>query len=182
MTAQRRKGAAKKKPAELTTAASSSLVWHTEQRRVGDLVEWEANPRQLTEKQAEDLRESLHRFGYVEPVAIDTDGKIVGGHQRRRMLLDAATVAPDTLIDVRVPNRPLSDDEFVELAIRLNRNTGEWDFDKLGNEFDGTDLIDWGFRAEELVGDFGDPKEKEPKEKPDKQVECPSCATKFYPS
>jgi hypothetical protein len=97
VTAQRRKGAAKKKPKtpepQAQVVASSSLVWHTEQRRVGDLVEWEANPRQLTEKQAEDLRESLHRFGYVEPVAIDTDGKIVGGHQRRRMLLDAATVA-----------------------------------------------------------------------------------------
>lgn len=156
---KKRKGAqprpAEPPVADIVFVPPGGLVWRTEQRAVGDLVEWEANPRQLTEKQAADLKESLQRFGYVEPVAIDVDGKIVGGHQRRRILLDIAAVAPDTLIDVRVPNRPLTDDEFTELAIRLNKNTGEWDWDKLGNAFDIADLTEWGFDEKHLLDDQG---------------------------
>ena len=43
-----------------------------------------------------------------------------------------------------------------ELNIRLNRNNGEWDWDKLANEFDLSELIDWGFDAKDL-GVFEEP-------------------------
>ena len=38
------------------------LIWHTEKRKIKDLVPTEGNPRQLTTKQAEDLQKSLKRF------------------------------------------------------------------------------------------------------------------------
>ena len=34
----------------------------------------------------------------------------------------------------------------------MNKNTGDWDFDILANSWDATDLIDWGFTIDELVG------------------------------
>ncbi len=40
--------------------------------------------------------------------------------------------------------------EVEELNIRLNKNTGDWDFDVLGNEWEITDLIKWGFEPHEL--------------------------------
>jgi len=179
--AKRHKGTASKLP----PAAPSSLEWTTEQRRIGDLVEWESNPRQLTEKQAADLTESLKRFGYVEPIAINTDGMIVGGHQRKRMLLAMAQVNPKQMVDVRVPSRELTEDEFVELAIRLNRNLAGWDWDKLANEFEATDLIGWGFAADEMVGDFGPGAPEDQghldQKQPPPEVECPSCKHRFTP-
>jgi len=122
------------------------ITWHTERRRIGDLVEWEKNPRRLTVQQAIHLGESLKKFGYVEELVLNADGiSIIGGHQRRRVLIAQALINPDAEIDVRMPSRTLSDKEKEELALRLNRNTGEWDWDKLANEFDQVQLLEWGF-------------------------------------
>jgi len=51
---------------------------------------------------------------------------------------------------VRVPERELTEREAEELAIRLNKNTGDWDFDALANNFELDDLLDWGFDKKEL--------------------------------
>ena len=46
------------------------LIWHTEQRKIKDLIPTEGNPRQMTAKQVEDLKKSLNKFNLVEiPVA-----------------------------------------------------------------------------------------------------------------
>ena len=37
-----------------------------------------------------------------------------------------------------------------ELNIRLNKNTGEWDWDILANDWEVDDLLAWGFTEEEL--------------------------------
>jgi len=51
---------------------------------------------------------------------------------------------------VRVPERELTEREAEELAIRLNKNTGDWDFDALANNFELDDLLNWGFDKKEL--------------------------------
>lgn len=151
------------------------ITWTTEKRRIGDLVEWEKNPRRLTEKQAEGLRDSLLKFGYVEPVVVNHDGKsMIGGHQRRRVMQLFLAVDPTFEIDVRIPSRELTPEEREELAIRLNKNTGEWDFDILANEFDEDKLIAWGFEAPE----FGMEAEKNPASMGDQNQKhdfCPKC-------
>lgn len=132
-------------------AAIAPITWRTERRKIRDLIEWDKNPRRLTQKQAKDLGASIRRFGYVEEVVLNADGKnIIGGHQRRRVLLAQALVNPDAEIDVRMPSRQLTDKERDELAIRLNRNVGEWDYDRLANEFDTIELVDWGFEPSEF--------------------------------
>ena len=43
------------------------LTWTNERRRLGDLIPWPRNPRQIREKEAKRLAESFDEFGQVEP-------------------------------------------------------------------------------------------------------------------
>ena len=128
---------------------SVKLTWHTEKRRLGDLIEWDKNPRQLKDHDAEHLKKSLDNFGVADPLIINTDNRIIGGHMRRRIMLKNG-YKEDDLVDVRVPERELTEREAEELAIRLNKNTGDWDFDALANNFELDDLLEWGFDKQEL--------------------------------
>jgi len=151
------------------------LKWHTEQRKVKDLIPFEGNPRQLTEKQAKDLEKSLKRFDLVEIPAIDTDNKTIAGHQRLKILQSLGR--GDEVIDVRVPSRKLTDAEFLEYNLRSNKNTGEWDFDLLAN-IDETLLTDVGFDEIDLNRMFNletDIKEKEFDENIETKNKCPKC-------
>ena len=124
------------------------LIWRTEKRRIGDLVAYEHNPRFMTPEQEAELAASLERFNLAEIPAIDTNNRIVAGHQRIRLLIKMGKV--DELIDVRVPNRPLTEDEFREYLIRSNANTGSWDTEILAQEFDLPQLEGWGLDEKTL--------------------------------
>lgn len=126
------------------------LKWHTEQRIVNDLIPYEENPRTITEKQKNDLEESLKRFDLMSIPVINTDNIIISGHQRMKILqlLDRGNEE----IDVRVPNRKLNDDEVKEANLRENKNVASWDFNMLA-DFDEELLLDVGFTEEEI----GDP-------------------------
>lgn len=56
--------------------------------------------------------------------------------------------------------------EEKELNIRLNANTGGWDFDALANSWDAEELEEWGLDV------WQEPKENESKED---KVPCPVC-------
>lgn len=122
------------------------------QVKVSDLIFAEYNPRQLSEKQGKDLMDSIKRFGFVDPIIVNSNPErmnvICGGHQRVRMaqILDIEKI-PVHYID-------LTPDKEKELNIRLNRPYGEWDWDMLANEFDEVDLIEWGFDEKEFGGQF----------------------------
>lgn len=109
----------------------TSLTWTTEKRKVKDLIPYEANPRNLSSEQASKLKESLKRFNLVEIPAIDTDNKILAGHQRVKIMLLLGR--GEEKIDVRVPSRKLSKEEFEKYNLISNRLTGEWNFDLLKN-------------------------------------------------
>lgn len=128
--------------------AKVKLKWHTEQRKVSELIIWDKNPHVMTDTEKGNLSKSLDKFDYVEVVIINTDNRLIGGHQRRNDFI--AKGKQDELIDVRVPNRKLTDKEFNELAIRLNKNRGHDDEALLKQFFDAEDLKDWGFDEQEL--------------------------------
>ncbi len=123
------------------------IEWHNEKRKINELVPHAKNPRKLTKKEQENLTESLSRFNLVEIPVINLDGTILAGHQRLKVM--ALLGRGKEEIDVRVPNRQLTDDEADEYLIRSNKNTGEWDYKKL-NEFDADDLLSFGFESYEL--------------------------------
>lgn len=123
----------------------SGIAWYNVKRRIRDLKEWDRNPRKLTDSQAKHIATSIIKFGYAEPITLNADNRIIGGHQRARILLQAGLITMDTQLDVRLPSRPLTDEEHEELALRLNKNTGEWDWEKLSVEFDQNFLREVGF-------------------------------------
>jgi len=129
-----------------------ALEWRTERRKIDDLIPFEGNPRQLTTKQAEDLKKSLKRFNLVEIPAITLKNKILAGHQRLTIMKTLGRGQEE--IDVRVPSRDLTEEEEKEYLLRSNKNTGEWDWDALAN-FDHDVLLDVGFTADELDDGFG---------------------------
>lgn len=132
---------------EEAVAEAEVIEWRTEKRKVSDLKDWAKNPRRFTAKGMDDLKASMTRLGYIDPIAINADGTIIGGHARKKMLKELGLKE----IDVRVPDRQLTDKEIEEAVVRLNKNVaGEWDFDALANNFDTQDLIEWGFAAEDL--------------------------------
>lgn len=119
-------------------------------RKIDDLIGAEYNPRELTDKQYKDLKDSLKRFGIVDPVIVNKHPErmdiIVGGHQRSKVWKDLGN---DMISTVEVE---LSPEKEKELNVRLNKNTGQFDMDALANYFEQDDLIEWGFDEGELVG------------------------------
>lgn len=120
---------------------------------IEDLNEATYNPRRLTKKQYADIKASLKEFGMVENIVVnshpDRKNIIIGGHQRVKVLKSMGIKeVPVHYISIEDENKEQ------ELNVRLNKNVGEWDFDKLANEFEQEDLINWGFDESELLGDF----------------------------
>jgi ParB-like chromosome segregation protein Spo0J len=116
--------------------------------KIADLKAAEYNPRQISEEQFTQLKKSIEGFGAVEPIVINKNIKrknvVVGGHQRLKVMKALGwEEVPCVEVDL-----PLAREK--ELNIRLNKNTGEFDFDILANEFDIEDLIEWGFSENEL--------------------------------
>lgn len=126
------------------------INWKTEKRKLNELRPWERNPRQATEKQWQDLEKSLEKFSLADPLIINKDNTIIGGHFRWKVLKEKGIEE----VDVRVPDRQLSEKEVEELNVRLNKNLGEWDYDLLAN-FDEDLLKGIGFEDEELDEIFG---------------------------
>jgi ParB-like chromosome segregation protein Spo0J len=115
-----------------------------EKLKIAELNPAEYNPRKMTNKQYEDLKNSLEKFGLVDPIIINADNTVVGGHQRLRIMRELGAEYVPT---VRVN---LSKEDEKELNIRLNKNTGEFDIDVLANNFEVDELKDWGFKDVEL--------------------------------
>jgi len=122
------------------------MKWNLEKRDISEIYLNEYNPRTLSKKQEKELKRSLRKFGLCQPIIINTIGKILGGHQRVKLLQSMGYNS----IDVYVPQEPLTEKEEEELSIRLNKNTGSWNFDLLADCWDCEDLISYGFSMEEL--------------------------------
>jgi DNA modification methylase len=118
------------------------LEWHNEKRKVKDLIPYEKNPRILSPKQQDDLIKSFKRFNLVELPAIDLDGRIIAGHQRVRIMILLGR--SDENIDVRMPNRKLTEEEYKEYLLRSNANVADWDYELL-KSFDVDLLLEVGF-------------------------------------
>ena len=125
----------------------AKLVWHTEKRKIKDLIPYKGNPRQMTKKQQKDLENSLAKFNLVEIPAIDTDNKIIAGHQRLKIL--KLLGRGKEIVDVRIPSRKLTNQEFKEYNLRSNKNVAEWDYDLLKGIEENL-LAEVGFEDEQL--------------------------------
>lgn len=163
--------------------SEQKIKWSLERRAIKSLVPYEHNPRIIKGKKFEDLKKSIDKFGMAEPIIINTDSVIIGGHARFYALQSENV----EWVDCYVPDRTLDEKEVKELNIRLNKNVaGEWDFEILANEFGMEDLKEWGFDDHEFGQfDFGT---KEQQGKLDemgggesKIYTCPNCNHSWKP-
>lgn len=131
-----------------------NITWKIEKRKVADLIAADYNPRKMTEQEERDLEESIGEFGAVIPVVINIGKRaniLIGGHQRTRLYLKKGIED----VDVMVPSRELTLAEEKRLNLRLNKNTGGWDQEKL-REMGLTLLLDVGFGDDDLQVFFDD--------------------------
>jgi ParB-like chromosome segregation protein Spo0J len=104
------------------------------------------NPRQISKKQYNDLKDSLDKFSLVEPIVVNKDMTIIGGHQRYKIWKENAEQSNVDDITIPCVVLDLNKEQERELNIRLNKSGGEWDMDILANEFDIEELKEWGFK------------------------------------
>ena len=115
---------------------------------IKDLIGAEYNPREISDKQLADLKDSIKRFGFVEPIIVNINKErkniIISGHQRVK--------AANALEIKEVPclELDLTLDKEKELNVRMNKAGGEWDLKLLQENFDLPDLIEWGFDEKDL--------------------------------
>ena len=142
----------------------------TERRKLTEIFPAEYNPRKdLKPEDAEwkNIARSLATFGYVDPIIINQDGTIIGGHQRAKVL----QAMGHTEVDVVVVDMEKSDE--MALNIALNKIGGQWDLDKLKEtlqdiDTSSLDIKVTGFSEGELqlmLGDLG--ADEEEKDEPD---------------
>lgn len=138
--------------------------------KIEDLKENPENPRQATEKEFNDLKKSIQKFGIVDPIIVNKrTQRIVGGHFRVKVAKSMGIKEmPAVYVD-------LDEAQERELNVRLNKNLGEWDWDKLTG-FDKELLIDWGFDKDELDFKFGI---KDESENLGYTIDCPYCNQKI---
>lgn len=141
------------------------IQWQPKKVKVSQLKEYEGNPRDFTEKGMKELKRSIEKFGIAEPICCNPDLTIIGGHARKKTLIDLGIKE----ITAWIPERKLNDKEVKELNVRLNKNiAGDWNFDILENNFELDELRDIGFSNIELGLGFDDiDVDKEYKEMPE---------------
>lgn len=123
-----------------------------ETRRLADLKPADYNPRKKLEPgdpEYEKIARSIEEFGYCDPIIINRDGTIIGGHQRTQVLLDMGAETADCVVV------DLDPDKEKALNIALNKITGSWDEAKLAEligslDLEGYDLTKTGYSEPEL--------------------------------
>lgn len=115
---------------------------------INDLINSDYNPRKWDTKALSDLKESIRRFGIVDPAIVNSAENrkniVIGGHMR----IVAAKELGITEMPIIYLDIPDIEKER-ELNLRLNKNQGEFDFALLAN-FAEDLLADIGFSSEEL--------------------------------
>lgn len=100
-----------------------------EKKNTTDLLPADYNPRKDLkpgDAEYEKLKRSIEQFGYVEPVIWNqTTGRVVGGHQRLKVLMDMGMTEVDCVVVA------MDEEKEKALNIALNKISGDWDKDKL---------------------------------------------------
>lgn len=124
------------------------ITWKPELRKLSDLKPFAKNPRIITEQGLKELGDSFDEVGQCQPLAVNTDNTILSGHARAQRLISEDANGE---VLVMVPDRTLTPKQEEAVIIRLNKNVvGKWDFDILANQFEMSDLANWGFTEADL--------------------------------
>lgn len=117
------------------------------------------NPRKHDAAAAEKLKDSIRRYGLVDPILVNSapkrKGVIIGGHFRWKVAKELG-IEQVPVVFLNIPSL----EREKELNLRLNRNTGDWDWELLKG-FDIDLLLDVGFDDVDLSHVWDDSLETE---------------------
>lgn len=125
------------------------------------------NPRKKLksgDKEYEKIKNSIMEFGYVEPIIVNYDMTVIGGHQRLTVLRDLGyTEAQCVVLHIEDENKVKA------LNIALNKITGAWNEQLLADLLVDLQNVDFnidltGFEAPEVEQLFSKVHDKEVKE------------------
>lgn len=96
------------------------------------LIPADYNPRKKLKKKDKEyikIKNSIDKFGYIDPVIINSDYTVIGGHQRLTVLKDLGYTEIDcVVVDVDKNNEKA-------LNVALNKISGDWDLELLKDLF-----------------------------------------------
>lgn len=109
----------------------------------------EYNPRVISEQELNNLKKSIHEFGYLELIVYNKrTNRIISGHQRLKALKDLG----ETEVEVILVD--LDEDQEKQANIAMNKISGDWQEDKLLTilqDLQSKDKLDLtGFNEKEL--------------------------------
>lgn len=125
------------------------------------------NPRKKLkkgDKEYEKIKKSIVEFGYVDPIIVNFDGTVIGGHQRLTVLSDLGYKEVQC-VQVRIDD----ENKVKALNIALNKITGAWNEELLADLMVDLQDADFnldltGFEAPEIDQLFSKVHNKEVKE------------------
>jgi len=119
---------------------------------IEDLEPAAYNPRKNLkpgDKEYEKIKRSIQEFGYVDPIIVNSDMTVIGGHQRLKVLQELNYIEIDCVV-IDIPKN-----KEKALNIALNKISGSWDIPMLKDlleELDtgAIDMAITGFDEEEI--------------------------------
>ena len=156
-----------------------------EQWPIANVKPYPKNPRAISDKAIEKVANSLHDFGFRQPIVVDKDGVVIAGHTR---LLAAERLGYQTVpvhvakdLDAKKARAyRLADNKTGELADWLDVLLAEevaaleidgFDLTRFGFEEDGLDKLAGAAESPDGFDEFGDNIETE--------HQCPKCGYKW---
>ena len=130
---------------------NSAMEWKT--LGIDTLKPAAYNPRKKLkagDKEYEKIKNSIQEFGYVEPIIVNYDMTVIGGHQRLTVLKDLGYT------EVQCVMVHIEDESKVKaLNVALNKITGAWNEQLLADlivdlQKEGFDTDLTGFEAPEI--------------------------------
>ena len=110
------------------------------------------NPRFIRDKQYNKLVNSITKSSwmvFLRPIIVNDDMTVLGGNMRLRACKEAGLKEVPV---IQASN--LSENQQREFIVKDNVGFGEWDWDMLANEWDSTDLDNWGLDSWQNMDDI----------------------------
>lgn len=108
--------------------------------KLKDLKPVKYNPRKELkpgDKEYEDLKNSISKFGYVNLIIVDEENNVIGGHQIIPVLKELGYK------EIEVVSVDISENDSKILNIALNKIHGDWDMDKLNDLLQEIKVESW---------------------------------------
>lgn len=132
--------------------------------KIEEVIHAKYNPRKNlkpSDEEYQKIKKSIEEFGYVDPIIVNKDLTIIGGHQRVKVLKDLGYEEIDCVqIDI-------SKEKEKVLNVALNKISGSWDEELLKELLKSIDEDDLGLTGfdekelEELLNELTDEEEEE---------------------